>query len=130
MYFHAGVDTTHGLCYIAMRANLYGTRQTGVNVNVVVQSDAGGSHYETQFSLTDGDRVYCVPTLCPQSFSIPSKVSFHQPGRINYATCDNQRIDHPVYPGQPTCYGSRNACESDSTPNLLFSTTCCEFCYS
>ena len=68
MYFHAGA---HGLCYIALRANSHDTT-AGIELRVGSYYSAGGIRQgmSKDFSVTSGDRMYCAPTVCPQSLSI------------------------------------------------------------
>ena len=118
LYIHSDVKPAQARCYIALRASSVGAAQ------IRVESKSGRIGRVETVNIYEGNNVYCVQTVCPQSRTYPAIVSFHQPGRSYVVTCSGQDKEHSVLPGDPTCYGSYSACKRSNSPNLLFTNEC------
>ena len=115
---HSDVTPAQAQCYVAIRANADGATR------IRVDSWTGRSSRYAEVDTNEGNKVYCVPTVCPEGYSYPARVSFYQPGKFFVLTCTGQREERLVYPGAPTCYGSYSACKRSNSPNVLFTTDC------
>ena len=115
---HSDVTPAQAQCYVAIRANADGAAR------IRVDSWTGRSSRYAEVDINEGNKVYCVPTVCPEGYSYPARVSFYQPGKSFVLTCTGQREERLVYPGAPTCYGSYSTCKRSNSPNVLFTTDC------
>ena len=112
LYIHSDVKPAQAQCYVALRAS-------SVDAALIrVDSWNGRSSRFAAVNIVEGNKVYCVPTVCPEGRTYPARVSFYQPGKFFVVTCSGQREERLMFPGAPTCYGSYSACILLIAPTL------------